>query len=157
MKQLSCIFLAIFLFAGCATLGIPTRAPVQNSFEIEKPFDATWEAVLAVLAERSLNINLVKKDSGLIMTDFISFEEGFFTDHKIKSIAIRPSVFSGEWSKAKYSVGVIVQPIDETKTKIKITPHIQAYESAATRKWYDCDSIGKIEKEIYDSVAAKLK
>jgi len=47
----------------------PKPRQIQNSFQIEKPFDAVWTAVIEVFSELSLPIINIEKASGLIVTD----------------------------------------------------------------------------------------
>lgn len=153
MKKL--LLLAVVAFVGCATVPVQQTA-VVNSFVIDKPFAKVWGAAVATFAEKSLPVKTIEKDSGLITTDFVVFADGYYADDQIKSVSRRPSVLMGCWNRGRYSVSYYATAIDDNRTKISITPHIEAFEYNVTKSWHVCRSAGVIEKELYDAIIAKL-
>jgi len=151
-------FVVMFFLCGCATTSsVSDTEPIQNTFEINKPFNSVWKAIVATFAEHSYPIKAIEKDSGLITTDFIVFADGIMADDEIKGISKRPSLFMGTWTGGRYTISIYAQQIDSKITKIKITPHIEAYESNLSNSWHTCNSKGVLEKEIYDFIMDKLK
>jgi hypothetical protein len=157
MRKLQLPLVVFLLFAGCATVPTGPVAPIQDSFEIDKPYDVVWKAAVATFAEKSLPVTSIEKDSGFITTDFVIFASGLYAEEQINATAVRPAVFLGTWNSGRYSINIYAQSIDSSKTKIKITPHIEAFENNGTKTWYPCASKGIIEKDIYDSIMSKLK
>lgn len=72
-KSLRCsLFLSVFL--SCATAPPPRQ--IQNSWQIDQPFDDVWQAVIEVLPEMQLAIAQTEKESGLITTNPIDLTTG---------------------------------------------------------------------------------
>lgn len=65
-----CCVLAMTL--GCATA--PAPHTIKNAFHFTDGYDEVWAAVMESMAELSLPIQTLEKESGLIATDWISFE-----------------------------------------------------------------------------------
>lgn len=154
MKKLL-MFAVVFLF-GCATAQIAT-GPVVDTFVVDRPFAETWAASVAVFAERSLQIKAIEKDSGLITTEHRVYATGYGADKKIKAMSVRPSRLLAMWDAGRYSVTLYASPESATSTKIKITAHMEAFDSNDTRAWHPCKSRGIIEGEIYAAITEKLK
>lgn len=162
------ILLFCFVVSGCATMPV-MKVETQDTFTIQSSFNKVWGALIATLSEQALPIKSIEKDSGLVTTDFfifvdadsISIKEAFkkgsgAVSEKIDIIAYRPKVFLGIWTKGRYFLNIFVKSEGVNTTSIKITAHIEAFESNIKRSWLVCNSKGVIEKEIIDSIKAKL-
>lgn len=154
MKRLFFFLSGLVILSGCAAMVKPT---IQDSFTIDKSFDVVWKATVATFAEKSIPIKVIEKDSGIITTEQIIFAKGFNTEREVIGVAEKPSIFLGTWNQGKYYLSVFVVNNDNKTTKITITAHIEAFENNVSKSWHECYSKGIFEKNIYDSIMAKLK
>jgi len=137
---------------------LPQQPIIQNTITIDAPFDQVWTAVVSTIADISMPIESIEKDSGLITTKVVVFVSGYAVAGAIDQVAEKPNVVAGTWKHGRYSFNIFVSSIDENTTKIKINSQIDAYVELGTMimSWYRCYSKGVIEKQIFDSIRAKL-
>jgi len=142
--------------ASCAT--VPVDKPIiSDTFVINRPFAKVWGATVATLAENSIPIKVIEKESGIITTEQIVFASGFGSDEKIQRIAQLPYVFMSVWNSGKYYLSIYITAGEQDTTNIKITTHIEGYESNPTKRWHECFSKGVLENELHDSIVENMK
>jgi len=155
MKKFFIINTVCFIFIiGCAT--VPVRPTIQDTQIINAPFDKVWEALVATLAEMGLPIESIEKESGIVTTDFVIFASGLATEKVLGKVAVYPTSLLYIWSTARYKLSIFAIKKGEDATKVKITTHIEAYESNVTHNWMVCYSKGVIEKRIFESIKMKI-
>lgn len=156
MKALTVLVIAGFALAGCATA--PVKAPdFENSRAFQVPFDKTWGAIVAVIAENAFPIEAIEKESGIITTKPTLFANTWKAEKLIDSLAVRPGVFLGVWTKGRFTLSVFATKVNDTVTGVKVTSNIEAYEGNITYSWHPCQSKGIIEKAFLNNIAQKLK
>ena len=147
------LFCLIFYLSGCGTA--PKPREIVNSFPINKPPEAVWQAVIETFAELNLPILNMEKVSGLITTDWISFrgqkdEVGYCSCGKARF------PFSEVDRQGKFNV--YVKKINGDSCEIKVNSIFEktsGYENQTEKT--GCVSTGKLEAEIYRLVNEKLK
>lgn len=152
-KKLSIFFLCLALVSCMPTPPKPRQ--IQNSFPIEKSFDSVWPAVIEVFAELNLPIMNMEKASGLITTDWISFDSS-----KVYSYMdcgdLSALAFTQKTRRGKFNV--FVKKTDEKGCEIKIN---SVFETAVFYsggvQTFPCVSKGVLEAEIYKRVTGKIK
>ncbi|MCX6578385.1 MAG: hypothetical protein NTV82_18600 [Candidatus Aminicenantes bacterium] len=152
-KKLIIFFLCLIL-ASCMPTP-PKPRQIQNSFQIEKPFDAVWTAVIEVFSELSLPIINIEKASGLIVTDWISFDSS-----KVYSYMdcgdLSALAFNQKTRRGKFNV--FVKKTDEKNCEMKIN---SVFETAVFYsggvQTFPCVSKGALEAEVYKRVTEKIK
>jgi len=149
--------LAIFLLAGCASA--PKQAatfPDNTAFYLAR-FDKVWDSVIAALNAESIPIDSMEKSKGIITTKFVNYSVGPQAHYELATIAEKPSAARlAIWSQAGYNLSILVTPINEMSTKVKVTAHIEAYDKNVTQEWHECISKGVIESGIIEKVRAQL-
>lgn len=144
-KPFICLVLLVFLI-GCATS--PVKPPVVKDTEIfQAPFNRVWKATVATIANMALPVESIEKESGLLTTRFIRFS---LTE--LNRIAQTPRTFLGVWSTGRYTLSIFVSSTSKDTTKVKITTHIEAFESNVTKTWHVCYSKGILERQILNSI-----
>lgn len=126
---------------------------VQQVQTFNAPYDQAWAAVIETVAEMSLPIESIEKESGLLTTRFVRVP----TFKQIQAVAYLPSVFLGTWSNGRYTLSLYVSRVGEQQTAVRITPHIEAYEDNATHTWHVCESNGSLERQVLQKVHSKLE
>lgn len=156
MKVFLMILIIPTLILGCAT-GKVIIPEIQNDYEIEADFETVWLAVVESLAERSSPIEAIEKESGLITTSFVSFFSGRGQKAELDRIAAKPNYgFMATWSRGRYKFNVFVRSKSDGTTLVKITSHIEAFESTINEDWIVCFSRGVIEDDLFDLIKAKI-
>jgi len=122
---------------------------VERVFEAD--FEAVWNAVMAVLAERNESINTVDKTRGLILTNFF-----IVTTERLKEIAQDASEnapYGGQ-----YSLNITVEQLTHQTTKVSLEPFIVEINpfSVNPAGGRILSSNGTLEAEIFAAIADRL-
>jgi len=152
-KKLSILFLCLTL-ASCMPTP-PKPRQIQNSFQIEKPFDAVWQAVIEVFAELSLPIMNMEKASGLITTDWISFDSSKV--YRYMDCGDQSALaFTQKTRRGKFNV--FVKKNDDINCEMKINSIFEtAVFYSGGVQTFPCVSKGALEAEVYKRVTEKIK
>lgn len=156
MKKLF-ICLCIVFLVGCATAPIVPYTPIQDTFTINNSYDKVWKAVINTVTEFMEPIKIIEKDSGLLITEFVSLGNRYNAAIKIKSISYPPKLLMPNWGGCRYSYTINISKIDDNNTKIKILSNINGYDEGFTKKWYVCQSRGVIEENIFNKITEYLE
>jgi hypothetical protein len=151
MKSKLWALAVIFLFVSCATA--PKPREIINSFPIEKPYDAVWQAVVETFAELQLPIMNMEKDSGLIVTDWIDFTGQKNTDYcDCGGLGINIEV------NRVGKFNVFVKKVTDNSCEAKInTMYQQTIKFSDVISKRKCVSTGNLEAQFYKLVNDKLK
>ena len=161
MKAKIILFLIISLyFLGCATA--PPLRQIQNSWQIDQPFDTVWQAAIEVLPEMQLTIAQTEKESGLITTNPIDLPTG---DRAYCDWGKLSWTQSQKGLRGKYTI--YVKKIGDAQTELKM---VSVYEilfddsmdraaDRTDRTIYKraCVSTGKMEADFYSKIQARFK
>lgn len=167
MKGIIFVFAVVFLISGCATYAENYRKETQrnqkqeteivDTFTVQAPYGRTWKALVTTFAKKQYPIKMMDKESGVLTTEEILFEDNFpsfFADKEIQRISVRPSIFMAVWKAGKYQISVfLTEKGNQTELTLKCT--IGAFNNI--NGWKQCESKGVIEKEVYDAVVTQLK
>jgi len=151
-KSLVIVLLFCFGLSSCGYAPAPRQ--IVSSFPIDKPFDTVWSAVIEVFAELQLPIQTLEKDSGLIVSDWISLigqdNNGYCDCGKLVMLDEVERV-------GKFNV--FVKKTSENSCEIKINSQFQQSYVDLDHIIYkrNCVSTGKLEAEIYNMVKEKVK
>jgi len=141
----------------CAVAPAPRQ--IQNSFPIDKPFDAVWQSVIETFGELNLPIMNMEKASGLITTDWISFQG---QKDEIGYCSCGEAGFPFVEQDRSGRFNVYVKKISDTASEIKVNAIFEQFSKdiwsrfGTTTKRH-CVSTGKLEAEIYKRVSEKIK
>jgi len=144
------LFISFYL-VGCAPMARPT---IQDTEIIAAPFEKVWDALVSTLSEQFIPIKTIDKGSGLIVTEFVTFPR---SQKPIDEIAVKPSGWLYIWTHIRYAFSIYVTKSGENTTRVKITSSVECYENNVAHGWVLCYSKGVLEKEIFDSIKAKIK
>jgi hypothetical protein len=156
MKKHLGFFLVVCFFIGCATAPVPRQ--IQNVFPIDKPFDSVWQATIETFAELNLPILNLAKDSGLITTDWISFQgqknETGYCD--CGGLGINAEL------ERRGRFNVYVKKTGESSCEVKVNATFDhtiqsALDRTSPRYTNSCVSTGKLEAEMFRLISEKAK
>ena len=155
LVSVSALFVMLFL-AGCATTPQPVKAIDDTAFYLAR-FDKVWDAALATLAAEQIPIDNMNKEKGILLTKFVNYSVGPQAHHEIESIAQKPSAARlAFWSQVGYTLSILITPINDMSTKVKVTAHIEAYDKNVSQEWHECISNKVIENRIIEKIRAQL-
>jgi hypothetical protein len=156
MKNIHLIVIVLILtLSGCASTPDP-RPKEDTAFYLAR-YDKTWEAALMTLQEESIPIENMEKEKGLITTKFVNYSVGPQAHHELEKIAQKPSATRlAIWSQVGYTLSILVTPINDMSTKVKVTAHIEAYDKNVTQEWHECLTNSVIEDAILEKIRDQL-
>lgn len=152
MKKLNPLFLAVILFS-CTMPPQEAREPIKDSEVFNSPFNKVWAGIVSTIAEMSLPIQSIEKESGLITTQFITDKSGW---EPVKNLAYNPTVLLGTWTGCRYTYSIFVNTLSENQTKVKVNTHIEGFESNVTKDWHVCQSKGILEDQFFNMLRSSL-
>lgn len=143
--------------AGPSRLYIPPD-PLQGIQTFRGDRNEVWTALVGVIAEAGTPVQVIEKESGLITTQPVMFSEGLGSGHTLKRVASIPPTASSfaVWSMARYTLSFHVRSVTDSTTILRVTPHIEAYDSNVGKRWYVCESNGAIEAKLFIQIGDKL-
>ncbi len=147
---------------GCATTATLTE-PIQKTRTFEASYDEVWKAAVQALTSQNQMITMSQKDSGVIGVD-----REFNRDNVWAYILIDGwTKFWTTWQKFRSRANLVIQPTDETKTKVLVNVQIMADYLQSQPNFFlgtvtysnqelQLVSNGKIEKEYLDMIEAQI-
>jgi len=156
MKNLYLIAVVLIItLGGCASA--PESRPKEDTAFYLARFDNVWDAAFMALQEEAIPFEKMEKEKGLITTGFVNFSVGPQAHHEIEKIAQRPTETRlAIWSQVGYTLSILITPISDMSTKVRVTAHIEAYDKNVTRKWHKCITNGGIEDMILQKIRDQL-
>jgi len=158
MKKLFAgLIIALFLGA-CGTAPKPRQ--IQNAFQIDKPFDSVWPAVIETFADLMLPISNAEKASGLIVTDWIRLPGSYETFDKDNETGYcdcgAPAISWGTIIRAG-KLSVSVKKTSEASCEVIINAKFEfTWEREFESRSYECVSNGKLEAEMFERISEKV-
>ncbi|HQG33205.1 MAG TPA: hypothetical protein PLA83_14835 [Deltaproteobacteria bacterium] len=150
------IILAVALISGCAAPQKPVKPNEDTAFYLAR-FDEVWNATLAALHGESIAVDSMNKDRGVISTKFVNYSSGPQAHYEIDAIAKPPSgVRLPLWSQVGYTLNILVTPINDMSTRVKVIAHIEAYDKNTTQEWHECTSNKSVESRFIEKIRAQL-
>ncbi len=148
--------LAMLFLMGCASTPHPVKAIDDTAFYLAR-FDKVWDASLATLAAEQIPLDNMNKEKGILLTKFVNYSVGPQAHHEIGAIAQKPSAARlAFWSQVGYTLSILITPINDMSTKVKVTAHIEAYDKNVSQEWHECISNKVIENRIIEKIRAQL-
>ncbi|MCP4545939.1 MAG: outer membrane protein assembly factor BamC [bacterium] len=142
--------LMVVLVLSCATA--PKIRTIVNSFEFTEDFDSVWSAVVETFAEMNFPIDNLEKDSGIITTDWISFNgtsNSGYCDCGGLGLAIEQS------RRGKFNVFVRTTDAGVTvKVNCVFSQVATLMDSSMNR---DCVSTGHLEAKMDNLIRSKVR
>jgi len=155
MRRWIPIIAACLVATGCAAARPKFPATHDMSFFLGR-YDKVWEVTVKVLESRSLEIKDINRENGVITTRFTNYSAGPKAHHDIEKIAERPPVRLALYTQVGYSLQIILTPVNDMSTQVRVKATIEAYDSNATKQWHTCTSKGLLEQDILRAIKQSL-
>ena len=144
------IFVVSGIFCGEEPQAFVPVMPSQKIHRYSRDFETVWGALVTILEIKDIDIDVIDKEQGSIITDFIPFDP--------KSEFGRSAIFPEEGEriidKAKYDMTIVVKPVDEDQTSIEVIVHLSKYSRSMMSyySWKDQLSSGFIEQQLFEEI-----
>lgn len=152
----------ILLLTGCQTMP-QMKQPMEKVKTFDAAFDEVWRASITALTTSNQMITLSEKDSGVIGVDRT------FTKEQVWQYVLVDgwSKFWTQWTKFRSRANLVIQPVDQQRTKVTINSQIfgdfqEAHPNflTGTVSYNPADrqlpSNGKLEKEYLDMIEGQI-
>lgn len=129
--------------------------PDQKIRTFAHDFDTVWGGILTILETRDIDIDVINKEKGLIITDFIPIH----TDSELGKSVIFPEKGEKIIHLAKYDMTIVVTVSGDSGTSVEVNVHLSKYSRSLMTyySWKDQLSNGFIEQQLFDELARMLK
>lgn len=143
-----CIVLLLAL-AGCVTA--PKQYEYQKKWNISSSFDSTWQALIDIFVEEEWHFDNVEKDSGVITTEWlVLFDDNETTYADYGSCGLMIPI------EDQVRFNVLVRRTASTST-LEINAKFRQFRQLSdTIRYYNGNSKGALEREIYEKVSKRL-
>ena len=136
------------IVAGCATA--PGVHQFESTWALPHDFDEVWAATIEVFAENRWPIANLEKDSGIIVSDWVSVgREADYAD------CGQPGLAAVRGRQARFNV--FVRQRGEGLT-LSVNTDFQEQRSWDRRTWFqDCASTGLLEADVYSMILERTR
>ncbi|MGO9246876.1 MAG: hypothetical protein ACLPT4_12790 [Verrucomicrobiia bacterium] len=142
--------LTILLAAmGCATA--PVAPPLDTTRVYNAPYEKVWASVVSEVSAE-YPIKNIDKTSGLIASDPVSLSGA----RALTNAGYAPQVLLAIWGDSRARVTAFVSKLDDERTKVRLTLHLEGFEFNATKSWYVWQSNGTLENALLDRIQSNL-
>jgi hypothetical protein len=136
---------AILVAFGCSTKPPMLPKPVENTWTIDAPLDMLWKSGIQGLVDKGVQIDIVDKDSGLIVA-VENFDGGKFSEY-----IAEPQAFPAGEAK----VNILFAKRDEKTTVVTIKPSL--FGQGRTYIPLKMTSNGKLERDYFLIISGTLR
>jgi len=147
--------IALTLMA-CSRLHVSPIVPPPYRAEIPAPYDATWTALVQVLAKQNVPLRAIARDSGVIASDDIVTPIGLYADcGRIGGDRI-------EGEALVWFTLFVERRADQTGIQVNSKMRTQAHRRGSSGKLrptpvYQCASTGRFEANLLDAVREQVR
>ncbi len=130
------------------------RAMIPNPYRLTARRDVILKAVAEVMRDRKLILDEAssKPGEGIMVTQPYTFIKGaVVTGPQLNRYASLVNTESRNWTRARYTLTVEVQPIDGVTANVIVNAKIEGRVDGATgAEWISLPSSGEVEQEFLD-------
>jgi hypothetical protein len=138
----------------------PAVPMIPNPYRFTARRDVIVKAVADVMRDRKLIMDEAasKPGEGLVVSQPYTFIKGaVVAKSQIGRLANLPDLSSRDWTKGRYKITVVVQPIDGTSSNVTVTATIEGLtEGARGGEWLTLESNGTAEQEFLSALIESI-
>lgn len=159
----SLLFMVFCSFDARAQLQLDrpkTDKPLDNPYVISVPREQILQTVREVLKTCAIQVDdtLSKPSEGKIVTKSVVFTRGVTTKTDLEHVAKMPAGEVRNWQQGRWSLEISALPIDETRSQLSISAHIEGKvnDAAGGSQWIEGQSNGLVEDEALRGLAGRI-
>lgn len=133
-------------------------AELPEALRLNVPFQPAWDAMLATLKDKKLEVEQTDRARGTIVTAYREYSSGPMTDSHIAKIGVKPKLVDAEWVKVQYRFSVEIQIIESRVTLANADADIKALKRdfLGTQTWVDIATNGELETDLLTAFGKQL-
>ena len=137
-----------------------TPPPLPNPYRFQVPNDVLSKAAQELMRERKLVLDetVSKLDTGLLVSQPYTFSRGsVVTTSELNRLAEVPRADQNNWSRARYTIVIEIQPIDSANTNVSVNARVEGRSDNVTgAEWVSLRSNGTAEQEFLLALIQKV-
>lgn len=148
------VFLLACTLTGCISAQMrDTTYYTNRDINFPKDFNSCWQNLLDVLSDGNAPIVTIEKESGILITEFVSINK----DSLIGYAMVPYGIMGTGYTEGKYKLNIRVKKIADNITNVKINAHIEGfYGIVQPYGWHALESRGVLEVGILQQLASIL-
>ena len=125
---------------------------IPNPYRLSSRRDAIVKAVADLMRDRKMIVDEAasRPDEGLVISQPYTFIKGaVVSKSQLGRYSDLPVVTAGEWTRGRYTLTVVVQPIDGIASNVTVNAKIEGRtDGARGAEWVSLQSTGTAEQEF---------
>ncbi len=144
------ILIGVIFFMGCAAAPVQRAEP--KTMEFQQPFDKVWSAAVRIITvDNDLPIQVIEKDSGIITTDWVTYERP--VKGMGEAFMISSSNTTNPNIQIRYKLNISIEKTDNG-TEVYIRDHVERFSGMT---WSVTNERPPALENIAADLAARLK
>lgn len=164
MGKISVLITILFLAVSVCIAQISFDKPKEkgllpNPYTATSPRDVVVEAAIAMIKDMNIDLDneKSKKEEGILVAKPVIFTKGTVTVSQLEHFSKCPAIESGNWSRGRYTLQIVVEPLDPSRSKISVSAKIEGERQGMTgSSWVTCESNGLWENLVLDSLLKRI-
>jgi hypothetical protein len=160
---LSLLFITFCSFDARAQIQLDrrkTEPQLDNPYVIHAPREQILQTVREVFKSCVIQVDdtLSKPSEGKIVTKSVIFTRGVTAKADLDHLAKMPAGEVRNWQQGRFSLEVIALPLDEKRSQLSISAHIEGkvIEASGSAQWIEGQSNGSLEDEALRGLAGRI-
>jgi len=133
---------------------------IPNPYRINVRRDAIVKAVADLMRDRKMIVDEAasRPDEGMVVSQPYTFIKGaVVTRSQLGRLANLPDFGSSDWTRGRYKITVIAQPIDGSATNVTVTATIEGRSDGVRGvEWVTLQSTGVAEQEFLSALIENI-
>src|SRR5215216_6440496 len=134
--------------------------PIPNPYRFQVPNDVLSKAAQELMRDRKLILDetVSKLETGLLVSQPYTFSRGsVVTSSELNRLAEVPRTEQGNWTRARYTIVVEIQPIDSANTNVSVNARVEGRsDNVLGAEWLSLRSNGTAEQEFLLALIEKI-
>lgn len=133
---------------------------LPNPYSASAARDVVVEAAIAMIKDMNIDLdqNKSKKEEGILVAKPVIFTKGTVTVSQLEHFSRCPVVESRNWTRGRYTLQMVIEPVDPSHAKINVSAKIEGENQGMTGStWVECQSKGLLEDQILRSILDRIK
>lgn len=138
----------------------PAVPLIPNPYRINARRDVIAKAVAEVMRDRKMIVDETasRPSEGVIISQPYTFIKGaVITRSQLGRVANLPDFNSSDWTRGRYTITVVVQPIDGTASSVTVNAAVEGRtDGARGAEWVTLQSTGLAEQEFLSTLIENM-
>ncbi|MDX6612008.1 MAG: hypothetical protein QOD75_1194 [Blastocatellia bacterium] len=138
----------------------PTVPPIPNPYRLSARRDVIVKAVADLMRDRKMIVDEAasRPTEGMVVSQPYTFIKGSVVARsQLGRLANLPDFGSSDWTRGRYKITVVAQPIDGTATNVTVTATVEGRSDGVRGvEWVTLESTGVAEQEFLSALIESI-